>query len=209
MWKTHQFGVAIGRREGFGAVIGREAISAQDIGLAGGAIDRVGDTLSGSSRTNYGAGIERGKRFDDAGGDMVNEWGGEAGVEGIVDCCEANFGFVAWRVRICSWSLVLPSNLVLQRLRVYPSARFLASRTSSCCLNDSFAFCFILPLISNSSFRTRYPSCILSLLVQIASRNNRTAGTYLEASSRADVVSLVIQLTWKWSYQYDGAFSVL
>ena len=37
------FGVGTGRREGFGAMTGREAISAQDIGFFGVAVGAVGD----------------------------------------------------------------------------------------------------------------------------------------------------------------------
>ena len=69
-------GVAIGRREGFGATTGREAISAQDIGFLGVAdvaADGVGDTLSERSRTTSGAGIERGKTFDEVGGEEVTD----------------------------------------------------------------------------------------------------------------------------------------
>ena len=146
-------GVAMGRREGFGAAIGREAISAQDICFLGVATDEEsGDTLSESSRTTSGVGIERGKSFGDMGGEEVTDRGDETGGEGI-DCCEAVFGFFACRVRICSCSLVLLSNLLLQRLHVYPSARFAAMRASSCCFNNSFASCFILLFIFNSCFR--------------------------------------------------------
>ena len=87
-------GVAIGRREGFGAT-GREAISAQDIGFLGVAADEESDgvseggvasdsatdfddTLSERSRTISGVGIERGKSFGDEGGD-------EAGGEEVID----------------------------------------------------------------------------------------------------------------------------
>ena len=76
-------GVAIGRREGFGAT-GREAISAQDIDFLGVAADEdseggvasdsttgFGDTLSGRSRTTSGEGIERGKSFDDVGDEKI------------------------------------------------------------------------------------------------------------------------------------------
>ena len=66
-------GVAIGRREGLGATIGRAAIPAQDIGFLGVATDEVGDTLSESSRTHSGVGIERGKSFGDVGGEEVTD----------------------------------------------------------------------------------------------------------------------------------------
>ncbi|KAG7007740.1 hypothetical protein G7Y79_00008g023780 [Physcia stellaris] len=78
-------GVAIGRREGFGATIGLEAISAQDIGFFGVATDGVGDTLSERSRTISGVGIERGKSFGDEGGEEVTDRGDEAGGEEVID----------------------------------------------------------------------------------------------------------------------------
>ncbi|KAG7008418.1 hypothetical protein G7Y79_00006g020380 [Physcia stellaris] len=71
-------GVAIGRREGFGAT-GREAISAQDIGFLGVAADEEsegvsqGGVLSERSRTISGVGIARGKSFGDEGGDEGGE----------------------------------------------------------------------------------------------------------------------------------------
>ena len=64
-------GVAIGRREGFGAVTDREAISAQDIDFRGVATDEVDDTLSERSRTHSGVEIERDKSFGDEGDDEV------------------------------------------------------------------------------------------------------------------------------------------
>ena len=84
-------GVAIGRREGFGATTGREAISAQDIGFSGVATDKdsgkgsegvasdsatnfgdeEGDTLSERSRTISGTEFERGESFGDVGGEEV------------------------------------------------------------------------------------------------------------------------------------------
>ena len=90
-------GVAIGRREGFGATTGREAISAQDIGFLGVAADKdfggvagdsatdFGDALSERSRTTSGAGIERGKSFGDEGGEEVTDSGDEAGGVGGFD----------------------------------------------------------------------------------------------------------------------------
>ncbi|KAG7008967.1 hypothetical protein G7Y79_00004g015510 [Physcia stellaris] len=66
-------GVAIGKREGFGATTGREAISAQNIGFLGVATDGVDGTLSERSRTISGVGIARGKSFGDAGGEKMTD----------------------------------------------------------------------------------------------------------------------------------------
>ena len=70
-------GVAIGRREGLGATIGREAISAQDIGFfdvaTDEATDEVDEALSERLRTISGAGIERDKSFGEAGGEEVTD----------------------------------------------------------------------------------------------------------------------------------------
>ena len=66
-------GVAIGRREGFDAMIGRDAISVQDIGFFGVSTDEEGDTLSERSRPISGAGIERGKTFGDVEGEEVTD----------------------------------------------------------------------------------------------------------------------------------------
>ena len=69
-------GVAIGRREGFGATIGREAISAQDIGFLGVAdvaADDEDDTLSERSRTTSGVEIERDRSFGDVAGDEMTD----------------------------------------------------------------------------------------------------------------------------------------
>ena len=54
-------GVGIGRREGFGAIIGREAILAQDIGFLGVAIGVAtgvagGVGVVGGVRTSFGVG---------------------------------------------------------------------------------------------------------------------------------------------------------
>ena len=105
-------GVAIGRREGFGAVTGREAISAQDIGFFGVATDKDSEGVSEEgvlferSRTISGAGIERGRSFGDVGAEKVTDRGEKAGEIGdeTIDCCKSgfDFGFLAWRVRICS-----------------------------------------------------------------------------------------------------------
>ncbi|KAG6994009.1 hypothetical protein G7Y79_00048g084050 [Physcia stellaris] len=78
-------GVAIGKREGFGATTGREAISAQDIDFFGVAIDEDSEkiseecVLSERSFTISGAGIERGMTFDDVAGEEVIDRGDEAG----------------------------------------------------------------------------------------------------------------------------------
>ena len=162
-------GVAIGRREGFGATTGREAISAQDIGFLGVAADKDSDAVSKEGSEGVGVAGDSATNFGDVGGEEVTDRGNEAGgVEGeAIDCCEAGFdsevcaegeivfGFFACRVRICSCSLVLLSNLAecLQRLHVYPSARFLARRASSCCFINSFASCLTLLFICNSCLR--------------------------------------------------------
>ena len=46
-------GVGIGRRDGFGATIGREAISAQDIGFLGVATGEVGGVIGGVSGSEF------------------------------------------------------------------------------------------------------------------------------------------------------------
>ena len=138
-------GVAIGRREGFGATTGREAISAQDIGFFGVATDKDSDAVS-----EGGVASDMATNFGEAGGEEVTESGGVGGE--TIDC---DFGFFACRVRICSWSLVLLSNLAecLQRLHVYSSVRFLTKRAFSCCFINFFAFCLILLFICNSCLR--------------------------------------------------------
>ncbi|KAG6991010.1 hypothetical protein G7Y79_00059g091950 [Physcia stellaris] len=77
-------GVAIGRREGFGAT-GREAISAHDIGFLGVATDEESDGVSGEdvlserSRTISGVGIERGRSFDDVENEKITDRDDETG----------------------------------------------------------------------------------------------------------------------------------
>ena len=66
-------GVAIGRREGFGATIGLEAISAQDIGFRGVATDKDSDEGSG------GVASDAATDFGDVGGDEVTDRGDESG----------------------------------------------------------------------------------------------------------------------------------
>ena len=103
-------GRAVGRgiREGFDGVIGREAISAQDIGFFGEVGDVVGEV-----------------------GDVV---GGEVG---NVIVAEIAGDFFACFVRTCSCSLVLLGNLAGQRLHEKVSAFSFVIRFSSvcCCLN--------------------------------------------------------------------------
>ncbi|KAG7002094.1 hypothetical protein G7Y79_00029g063900 [Physcia stellaris] len=60
-------GVAIGRREGFGATIGLEAISAQDIGFLGVATDE--DSGEGSEGVAGDAATD----FGDEGGEEVTD----------------------------------------------------------------------------------------------------------------------------------------
>ena len=154
--------VAIERRESLNATIDRATSSAQDIDFLDVAIDKKGDTLSERSRTISDVEIARDKSLDEVRDEDVIDWDGETEEVGDIDsdeiCAEnetTDFDFFACRVRICSWSLMLLSNLIecLQRLHVYSSARFAAMRISFSCFNNFFAFCFILLFILNSCFR--------------------------------------------------------
>ena len=148
--------VAIEKRENFNTT-NLDAISVQNIDFFDVAIDEIIDEIENAFfeclRTIFDAKIERNKSFDDAKNDEIIDWNDETESENIVDFCKTNFDFFACRVRICSWSLMLLSNLLLQRLHVYLSARFFAIRISFCCFNNFFAFCFILLFIFNSCFR--------------------------------------------------------
>ena len=64
-------GVAIGRREGFGATTGREAISAQDIGFLGVATDK--DSEGGSEEGSEGVASDLATNFGDVGGEEVTD----------------------------------------------------------------------------------------------------------------------------------------
>ena len=85
-------GVAIGRREGFGATTGREAISAQDIGFLGVAADKDSDAVSEEGSEGVGVAGDSATNFGDVGGDEVTDSeageisgvGGEA--TGSTDC---------------------------------------------------------------------------------------------------------------------------
>ena len=127
------------------------AIAAQDIGDVGGEVDGVNGELTGSiekvGSELTGSDVEVVGEVDGVGGEIFDEIGGEstdsgAGVvdedENVLDgtnispavltdivvAADSIFGFFACLVRTCSWSLVLLSNLVLQRLQVKPSACF-------------------------------------------------------------------------------------
>ena len=64
--------VAIGRREGLGATIGREAISAQDIGFPGVATDEdSGEGSEGVSEGGVASGMAT--NFGDVGGEEITD----------------------------------------------------------------------------------------------------------------------------------------
>ena len=102
--------VAIERRESLNATIDRETISAQNINFLDVAIDK------NSSENSEEVANDSTTNFDDERNDEIIDWDDEI--------CAKNetidFDFLTWRVRICSWSLMLLSNLIecLQRLHV-------------------------------------------------------------------------------------------
>ena len=152
--------VAIEKREIFDAT-DRETIFVQNIDFRDVAIDdeseKISEKITSDAITD----------FDDTKNDEIIDRNDETDeikneITNSTNCWTNYFDFFACRLRICSWNLMLLSNLIecLQRLHVYFSIRFVVIRIFSFCFNDFFAFCLKLCLIFNSCFRTKYFFCI-------------------------------------------------
>ena len=136
--------IAIEKRKNFDTMTERDVISVQNIDFRDVAIDKNFEKISKKNVISDSI-----INFDNAKNDEIKK------INFDFEICTEIFDFFACRMRICSYNLMLLSNLIecLQRLHVYFSIRFLIKRISFCCFNNFFVFCLILFFICNSCLR--------------------------------------------------------